>query len=200
MQSLEGGQASLAEVIRTLKSFVQPSPSIEGHKEPQSDPVTPTQPSRPQLSTTRSPSDNRIRAMSGPLKPSLSPVDSLSTTRYEGGPKRVSFDHMSAGPSASMQNLTNGEFPLFDVQPLTYNCLHSSSAAPSPQCQYYPSACPSSSSTYCSQHSDQGSFVASLWIKLSLGISPSILAALSYPISWRTMGAQGSVSPAVAPG
>ncbi|QRV93160.1 hypothetical protein RhiJN_21178 [Ceratobasidium sp. AG-Ba] len=96
----------MAVVIQSLRNLVQSSPpSIDMHEEPPAESSTPTPPVRPPLSRKKSPVDTRLRSMSNPLKPSLSQVDSLSSTRYEGGPKRVSFDHVSSGPTESMQNL-----------------------------------------------------------------------------------------------
>ncbi|KAG8774073.1 hypothetical protein FRC12_002168 [Ceratobasidium sp. 428] len=99
----------MAAVIQSLRNIVRSrSPSIGAHEEPPTEAFTPTPPVRPPLSRKKSPVDARLRSLSNPLKPSLSQVDSLSSTRYEGGPKRVSFDHVSSGPTESMQNLANG--------------------------------------------------------------------------------------------
>ncbi|KAJ1300330.1 hypothetical protein OPQ81_005151 [Rhizoctonia solani] len=62
---------------------------------------------KPSPSAFRSPLDHPIRRISSPLKPSISNVDSLSSSRHDGAPKKVSFDHASSGPTESMQNLTN---------------------------------------------------------------------------------------------
>ncbi|CAE7099997.1 unnamed protein product [Rhizoctonia solani] len=105
-------------VIQALRSIVQTPPtSDDGHGQtlapsplhststPQ--PATPVRAPRPSPSAFRSLPDDRIRRRSSPLKPSISNVDSLSSSRHDGAPKKVSFDHASSGPSVSMQNLTN---------------------------------------------------------------------------------------------
>ncbi|KAG9082337.1 hypothetical protein FS749_006923, partial [Ceratobasidium sp. UAMH 11750] len=101
------GRNGMAIVIQSLRNIVQPpSPGPDTHEEPPTGSSTPTPPVRPPLIRGKSPVDTRLRSLSNPLKPSLSHVDSLASTRYEGAPKRVSFDHTS-GPTESMQNLAN---------------------------------------------------------------------------------------------
>ncbi|KAG9118425.1 hypothetical protein FRC07_007072 [Ceratobasidium sp. 392] len=100
--------SGMAVVIQSLRNIVQSrSPSVGAQEEPPTEASTPTPPARPPLSRKKSPVDARLRSLSNPLNPSLSPVDSLSSTRYEGRPKRVSFDHTTSGPTESMQNLAN---------------------------------------------------------------------------------------------
>jgi len=97
----------MAIVIQSLRNIVRSrSPSADVREEPPTESSTPTPPVRPPLPQNKSPIVARLRSLSNPLKPSLSHVDSLASTRYEGAPKRVSFDHTS-GPTESMQNLTN---------------------------------------------------------------------------------------------
>ncbi|KAG8695421.1 hypothetical protein FRC09_009163, partial [Ceratobasidium sp. 395] len=119
----------MAAVIQSLRNIVRSrSPSIGAHEEPPTEAFTPTPPVRPPLSRKKSPVDARLRSLSNPLKPSLSQVDSLSSTRYEGGPKRVSFDHVSSGPTESMQNLANAlqvaKNPLLTASPANHNSPH----------------------------------------------------------------------------
>ncbi|CAE6420856.1 unnamed protein product [Rhizoctonia solani] len=114
------GRGSFTAVIQALRSIVQTPPtSDDGHDQTLTPPTSPPHPaSTPQLDTPlrapkpspsafRSPSDDRIRRRSSPLKPSMSNVDSLASSRHDGTAKKVSFDHASSGPTVSMQNLSN---------------------------------------------------------------------------------------------
>ncbi|CUA76214.1 hypothetical protein RSOLAG22IIIB_12139 [Rhizoctonia solani] len=119
-QPEDRSQGNFTAVIQALRSIVQTPPTSEdGHDLTLVPPTSPPQSaSAPQLGTPlrapkpspsafRSPSDDRIRRRSSPLKPSISNVDSLSSSRHDGAPKKVSFDHASSGPTVSMQNLSN---------------------------------------------------------------------------------------------
>ncbi|ELU36927.1 hypothetical protein AG1IA_09036 [Rhizoctonia solani AG-1 IA] len=123
----EESQGNFSAVIQALRSIVQtPPPSDDGRNltpVPPASPLqssstpqlaTPLQVPKPSLPAYHSPSEDRIRRMSSPLKPSLSNVDSLASSRHDGAPKKVSFDHASSGPTVSMQNLTNGTFASVD--------------------------------------------------------------------------------------
>ncbi|KAF8671768.1 hypothetical protein RHS04_08059 [Rhizoctonia solani] len=116
----EESQGNFSAVIQALRSIVQtPPPSDDGRNLTPVPPASPLQSSstpqlatplrvpKPSLPAYHSPSEDRIRRMSSPLKPSLSNVDSLASSRHDGAPKKVSFDHASSGPTVSMQNLTN---------------------------------------------------------------------------------------------
>ncbi|GAB1528213.1 hypothetical protein RhiTH_011405 [Rhizoctonia solani] len=89
-------------VIQALRSIVQtPPPSDDGRNltpVPPASPLqssstpqlaTPLQVPKPSLPAYHSPSEDRIRRMSSPLKPSLSNVDSLASSRHDGAPKKV---------------------------------------------------------------------------------------------------------------
>ncbi|KAG8729866.1 hypothetical protein FRC11_007862 [Ceratobasidium sp. 423] len=119
-QPEESDQGDFTAVIQALRSIVQTPPtSDDSHSQtpvPSASPlhstsaptlVPPFRVPKPTPSAFRSPSDDRVRRMSSPLKPSISNVDSLSSSRHDGAPKKVSFDHATSGPTESMQNLTN---------------------------------------------------------------------------------------------
>ncbi|KAH7335648.1 hypothetical protein B0J17DRAFT_667217 [Rhizoctonia solani] len=119
-QPEDRNQSNFTAVIQALRNIVQTPPSSDdGHDQthlpPTSSPhssstpqlATPLRAPKPSPSAFHSPSEDRVRRMSSPLKPSISNVDSLSSSRHDGAPKKVSFDHASSGPTVSMQNLTN---------------------------------------------------------------------------------------------